>query len=311
VTRRAAIPAACLALAGCAPTFDDRHDLLGFRIAAIGVVDGQAAAAVWSGSLFHAEPTSMVWTVDGAPLGEGWGLGVPEGAEELGLVATAPDGTIREARVSIAGGLAPLSFTRSAVAVGEDVSIEARSALDESPLDGAAPAGQAVRIRLEAPEGDRSRWMVAGGETTLLELDAETVDVMPERLGFDDGEVASRQAVAPGVQHVLALRMDGAGANRWAWIDAALGVDTPLIRSGGWLLEGEADTSTGLLAVDLDGLSADGVGTLGSPEAVDDLSQHDPPTCAPSDLPFSFDLLADGRCTVADSLGRRVVLAVD
>lgn len=305
---RCVVPLA--ALVGCAPTFDDRHDLLGFRIAAVGAVDGEAEAVVWSGALFHEARTTLAWTADGVALGEGWGVPVPAGTEELGLVATAPDGTVREARVSVGGTMEPLAFERAAVAVGEDVSIEARAALPETPSDGGAPEGEALRIRLVQPGGEQTRWMVAGGATTLLELDAETADVLPERLEFDDGEVVRREAVEPGVQHVLALRIDGEGGNRWTWVDAALGTDTPLIRSGGWLVEGSVDLSTGLLAVTLDALSATGVGTLGSPQAVSDLTQHDPPDCAPADVPFSLDWLAEGRCTVSETRGRRVVLAV-
>ena len=300
-----------MASAACAPAFDDRHDLLGFRIAALGVVDGQASASVWSGELFHAEPTRMRWTADGEFLGEGWEIPVPAEARELGLTATAPDGRERSARVSVGDALEPLAYTRSSVAVGKDVSIEARGKLVEEPLDGAAPAGLAVRIRLDSPDGNQTRWMVADGATSLLELDPETVDVMPERLQFDDGVVAGRTSIDPGVVHVLALRMDGDGGNRWAWIDAGLGTDGPLFRSDGWLLEGDVDTSTGLLAVTLDELSPSGVGTLGAPEPVADLTQNDPPDCAPSGQPFSLDWLADGRCSVSGSRGRRVVLAVD
>ena len=42
-------------LPGCAEPFAvNRHDLGPFRIAALGVVDGQASAAIWSGQPFHA-----------------------------------------------------------------------------------------------------------------------------------------------------------------------------------------------------------------------------------------------------------------
>jgi hypothetical protein len=295
---------------GCAPAFDDRHDLLGFRIAAVGVVDGEASAAVWSGALFHEEPVTLDWTADGESLGQGWGIAVPDGTGELGLVATAPDGTIREARVGVGITPAELVFERASVLVGDDISIEARAALEETPSDGAAPEGEALRIRLVDPEGEQTRWMVAGGASTLLELDAVTADVLPQRLEFDDGEVVGRETVPAGFQHILALRIDGDGGNRWRWVDAALGTDTALIQSEGWLLESSADVGTGLLAVTLDELTTSGVGALGEPEAVDDLAQHDPPNCAPADTPFSLGWLADGRCTVSETRGRRVVLAV-
>lgn len=304
------VAAPSAALVGCAPAFDDRHDLLGFRIAAVGIVDGEAAAAVWSGALFHEEPVRLDWTADGEPLGQGWGLPVPDGVTELGLVATAPDGTVREARVGVGTSLAALSFERTSVPVGEDISIAARAALAESPSAGAAPEGEALRIRLLEPGGSQTRWMVAAGATTLLELDANTADVLPERLEFDDGEVVGRERVPAGLQHVLALRIDGVGGNRWTWVDAALGTDAAFLQSEGWLLESSADAGTGLLAATLDDLTPDGVGTLGAPEPVDDLGQHDPPGCAPAGIPFSLGWLADGRCSVAETRGRRVVLAV-
>ena len=307
---RTALPLVPLvALVGCAPTFDDRHDLLGFRVAALGVVDGRADAAIWSGTLFHGDAVALDWTADGAPLGEGWDVQVPPGTGSLGLVATAPDGTVREARVSVGDAPPPLEFQRAAVAVGEDVSIGARATLEETPSRGAAAAGQALRVRLVDPGGTQTRWMVAGGSTTILELDAETADVLAERLELDDGEVVSREASIAGLHHVLALRMDGAGGNRWAWVAAALGTEAAHLQSGGWLIESTADASTGLLAVTLDDLSEDGVGALGRPEAVVDLAQHGPPGCAPPDTPFSLDWLANGRCTVAETRGRRVVLA--
>ena len=309
---RSAITASLAAVVcGCAPTFDDRHDLLGFRIAAVGVVDGEASAAVWSGSVFHAESVTLHWSADGEPLGLGWGVPVPPGTGELGLRVVAPDGQERTARVSVSDGIGPLAFERTLVSVGDDVSIDGRSALEERPLAGSASDGEAVRIRLVDPGGTSTRWMVGSGATTLLELDSDTVDVLPDRLTFDDGEVVGRVPAEVDVAHVLALRMDGAGGNRWVWVDAPIAGDHSVFRSDGWVLEGAVDVSTGLLAVTLDGLEAGGVGALGDPEPVLDLEQHDPPACAPSGQPFSLDWLANGRCSVSETRGRRVVVAVD
>ena len=57
--------AALCGLVGCAPSFMDRHDLLGFRIAAVGVEDGYASAAIWSGRLFHEAPPLLELAVSG------------------------------------------------------------------------------------------------------------------------------------------------------------------------------------------------------------------------------------------------------
>lgn len=300
----------CL-LAGCAPTFAERQDLLGFRIAAVGAVDGEARAAIWSGDLFHTAATTLEWTADGTSIGEGWGVVVPDDASELALVATAPDGTVREAVVSVGAAPPPLTVTRAAVDIGADVSIAARSGLAAEPVDGAVPDGAAVRLVVADAADRQQRWMVASGEGTLLELDAVTADVLNEELTFDDGEVEARRALDAGTRHVLVLSLDGAGGNRWRWVDAVFGAAGPLIAHGGWLLPFEADASTGLVAVTLDDVTAAGVGTWSDPVAVSDLSAHEAPACAPADAPFELDWLVDGRCLVEDVDGRRLVLEVE
>ncbi len=308
---RLPVPAlVALALAGCAPTFDDRHDLLGFRIAAIGAIDGEARAALWSGALFHTEAASLSWSADGVDLGEGWGVGVPDDALELGLVATAPDGTVREAVVSVADAPARPAVSRLAVDIAADVSLAARAALDGTPAERSVAETQATRLVVAPDDVREQRWMVAGGEGTLLELDAGTVDVLNEEIRFDDGEVEARRRLDPGVRHVLLLSLDGAGANRWRWVDAAFGVDDPLVDHRGWLLPLDVDTGTGLVAVTAIGVDATGVAAWDEPVGVLDLSIYDPPDCAVPGVPFELDWLVEGRCLAGDVEGRRLVLEV-
>ena len=54
-------------VSGCAEPFEvRRQELSGFRIAAVGVVDGKASAAIWSGEgLGHAEAPILEWSMDG------------------------------------------------------------------------------------------------------------------------------------------------------------------------------------------------------------------------------------------------------
>ena len=58
---------ALAALSACAPPFDvARKDLGPFRIAAMGVHEGQAHAAVWSGEgMAHAQAPTLAWSLDG------------------------------------------------------------------------------------------------------------------------------------------------------------------------------------------------------------------------------------------------------
>ena len=91
-----------LGLAACQEPFSvNRRELGPFRIAAVGVVDGVASAALWSGlGLYHDERPSLTWTLDGAPLGEGFDVAVPAEGGQLGLTVTAPDGRVYVAEVT-------------------------------------------------------------------------------------------------------------------------------------------------------------------------------------------------------------------
>ena len=91
-------------LTSCAEPFPaDRHDLLGFRIAALGTKDGIASAAVWSGlGLWHERSPQLIWSVNGTEIGSGYNVSIPAGAERLSLHAISPDGDQYFAEVSVA-----------------------------------------------------------------------------------------------------------------------------------------------------------------------------------------------------------------
>ena len=305
---------ASLTLLGCDALFDvERRELGPFRIAAIGVVDGEASAAIWSGDgLYHDEAPTLEWTLDGRRLGEGWGLPVTDG-DVLELTATSANGDVKYATVSVRDTPRAFEINRYA-AVLTDVSLEARREADVRPIDGAADPGESVRVRLGADEGSVARWMTALGEGTALELEDLAADLFDETLLFEDGELASREPLDRAFTHHLALVIDGDGGNRWSWIDAAYETEESMIRHEGWLIPVERNAAPGAgetrIAVTL--VEDDGVTGIRFEDivGVDDLTEQTPLTCAIPDEPFRLSWIAEGRCPRPDVVGARVVLEV-
>ncbi|MCB9797232.1 MAG: hypothetical protein H6741_31475 [Alphaproteobacteria bacterium] len=299
--------------AACAEPFEvNRKDLGPFRIAALGVEGGVARAAIWSGEgMVHPSPPSLSWTLDGGPLGEGYEVSVAGGGT-LGLTVTSPDGEVLEAELSVAEAPAAPGVSRYALGQVEDVSLDARRALDPEPVAQGVPEGEAARLVLDAlPEGYSARWMSAEGLGTLLEVEADAADLFPEELEFDDGALISRTDSGAGVYHQLALVFDGAGSNAWTWIDVSVGLDTPFLRQGERLvpLESALEPGTYALTVSVD---AESPGGLAFSEAVatEDLDEMDL-ACARAGAPFTLDQVAEGRCA-ADTLdGARVVMVLE
>ncbi len=306
---------------GCQGPFDVVRDQLGpFRIAAIGVVDGKAAAAVWSGEgRYHSTSPVLSWSVDGEQLGEGWDVEVPDSGT-LALTAAAADGTSEHAEVTIAQRDLTLWVEREQADLGEDLTLEARRAVVGESVRDTVSDGTAARLRLTAPEaagalpddGSRTvRWMTADGAGSLLELDTWSADVLAEEVVFDDGVVEERTPVDPGVFLQLALVIDGTGRNAWTWVDAAVGVTAPLLRHRNRLVElpdGSTVPAEGLVAVTLsaDG-SQDGV-QLVDPVGGADLADGDDLPCAATDVAFELSWIVEGRCGLDEISGARVVL---
>ena len=327
---RRLLPLLALGVA-CQEPFDvQRKDLGPFRIAAVGVRDGVAQAAIWSGEgAFHLQAPVLEWSLDGQPIGTGWQVEVP-GTGALALEVTAPDGQVHHATVSASEPPPPFLVARAAVDLGQDLSLEARRAAAEVPVDATAPEGQAMRLTLSFPQdsdsgdsgsgdsgsGDATsealtlRWMSAGGQGTLLEVQTLAADLLAEEVVFDDGEVASRTDSGPGIYTQLALVLDGQGGNRWSWVDAAVGVEGALLHHEDRLLALDADPSTGLLAVTLQ--ATDDLWGLAptDPVAVSDLAEQQALSCAPADQPFRLAWVVEGRCTRDELQDARVVLEV-
>ncbi|MEY3210590.1 MAG: hypothetical protein RIT28_1071 [Pseudomonadota bacterium] len=304
-------------LAACQEPFSvNRRELGPFRIAAVGLVDGVASAALWSGQgLYHDERPALTWTLDGAPLGEGYDVAVPAEGGLLGLTVTAPGGGVYAAEVTARSApIASPDVTRAGVDLSDAIDLAARRDVLADSVTTSVPEGEATRLSLtgDGVEDLTWRWMSAGGLGSLLELDVGVVDVLAEELEFDDGVLISRTPTGPGLYPQLALGLDGAGGNLWVWTDAAIGVTTPLLRHEGRLIPADAEAGPGLVAGTVR-LSDDVVGiTLidVAPATEDDIAGTLLPCTPNPGAPFRLQWLAEGRCVRADLDGERIVLEV-
>ncbi|MFT5686033.1 MAG: hypothetical protein ACI8RZ_006988 [Myxococcota bacterium] len=301
------MPLSLLLLTACQEPFaEDRHDLAGFRIAGVGVEDGVAKAAVWSGEgPWHEQSPTLSWALDGVSLGEGFDVAV-SGEGELSLTATGGDGTERTAVVDVreSGGL--LTVSREAVVL-DGLTLDERRAVSGTPVESAVAEGEAVRLTLAGlSEGESGRWMSAGG--TVLELETDVADFLAEDIVFDDGELVSRTDGGVGLTSLLALIIDGSGGNRWLWTDAAVGTSEILLRHEGRLVVSDATAAPGLIAATLIEDAVGGV-ALSNVVSVTDTAEQDDLPCFP-EAPISLSWVAEGRCARPDILGARVVLEV-
>lgn len=287
----------------CDAEFSVARDRLGpWRVAGLGVVDGIASIALWSGlGPWHDEPTQLAWSVDGEAWGEGYGVEVPA-AGELSVEAIAPDGATITGSVTIADGEAVTGWRREALQLDE-LELDDRREAEGSEVDSSVGAEEATRITLTVAGEVETHWMSTRG--TPLALDATRADLLNEDVVFDDGELEERTQLDPGLTHHLALVLDGVGGNSWSWIDSAHGVDGPFWRHEGRLLPGTAEAGlvAGTLAADDD----HGV-VLEELEPVDDLAQQEPLPCADEGVPFRLAWVVEGRCLRPDVLGVRVVV---
>ena len=149
------------------------------------------------------------------------------------------------------------------------------------------------------------RWMLAGPDGALLELDADQVDLLRHTVLYKDGDLLRRARGPARVYSTLALAIDGAGQNAWRWIDVAMGMDSAPTRVGQRLLslEGElpeADVVDVILSKD------DAALPLGLRVELLGAATGAPPAhpCATDGL-LSLDELAEGRCTRDEVDGQR------
>ncbi len=206
-----------LSLLACQEPFAlDRHDLAGFRIAAVDLAaidEGRFSprvAVVVEGRPWSEDPVELAWSwVDSideaagldndAPVeaeGPVVALDRPEAPELLALRATEPGGgAVATAVIEVPAGpsrlgpLPPITLRelslRLATVNEEQLTLEARRERDGEPTGRIAPGGLG-RLAVEAPEGI-ARWMATGG--SFLELDRTVTDWVAGDLRLDDGEI--------------------------------------------------------------------------------------------------------------------------
>lgn len=299
----------------CQPRFPvERHVLGPFRLASMGVIDGRAQAAIWSGDgPTHADSPVLRWSAAGTALGEGQGLVVPDGVHRLTLEVQAPDGTIHEGEVSVSDCEAGLSLERAAVDARGSLGLRAREQWEETPVEhGVLGDDEAVRLTgvgVGFASELELRWMVAGQAATVLELDALRADVFAEQIELDDGVVESRRSTGPALHHMLALGIDGTGCNRWHWASVPLGLEGP------WVVLGESRIATDAEPPDGELLS----GQLAIVDGVPQLSalapelDEDPDLaldCGDGSAVLDPEWMWSGRCTQDELDGERVLLRV-
>lgn len=312
-----------LGASGCRAEFDVARDALGpFRIAAMGVESGEgcprATASLWSGEgLFHREAPQVSWSLNGDPIGEGWAVPVC-GEGLLELSATNAEGEVRLGQVNVSLREGALSVSRAAVDLSS-LELEERREVEAVEVHSIVPLGSATRVSVGGmTESDVLVWMspdlrdgsgeVLPDQGELLELSETQADLLAENWTLDkEGLLETRSAYA-GVDSHLALVMDGQGGNRFLWVDAGFGLnEAGFLRHSGRLIDAGVVPDNGLLAATLVETD-DGVELTELAEASEtDLVETD---CAHGAPLFELDWIANGRCSVEELNGQRIVLEV-
>lgn len=324
---------ALLLLACQAPFGADRHDLVGFRVAAVAaspaggppgaevtarvaiVVDGRPWSDVPVGLAWRwlsADEDAATWSVaDAAATGPRPTLVRPDGADRLGLVATAPDGS--EARAYLA-----LPETAPAQPPLAGVLLDVSSDGGRVAADAVAPGevARAYATYTDVPDPlPVARWMATAG--TFRERDASTADWYAADVRFDDDTATWGEPAAEGPVTFVVLATDGAGFTDCVARDVFVGdVPAGLFTAGGRFLPGDA-AATGLVRATLLADDASPTG-LRVEDAVaveaSALPDADPygtaalPCTVAVDGPFDPGWLLDQRCTREQVAGATVVL---
>lgn len=334
------------ALLACqAPFGTDRHDLVGFRLAAVSVPPAFATetvtpevALVVDGRPWSDDPVELVWywveTEDDVlaidPLTPVAGSGpapsllVPSRERVLAVVAT-HDGREQRAFVELPEppGLLDAPFDVLAeglpltvdAAEGPELVLDARAALEPTALAEIAP-GDFVRLTADVDGDPLVRWMATAG--TFFELERQVADWAAGELRLDVDEIDDgRTVLDPGPVTVLALALGVPGETRFAALDLSVGPHPP-----GVVVQGRAVPT--VPAVDPqpgDGVAGTFVADDTSPTGfrlegatlVDlltvDFGSDAIPCAANLVGPFDPRWLLTGVCTRADVDGRAVVLA--
>ena len=188
--------------------------------------------------------------------------------------------------------------------------------ITDAPADEPTPETVPAPSEPAAPALDGQRFEPIALDFVTLRLDPPAPDTS---VRIEDGrlfvEASSPLADCPGcIRGHLALAIDGTGSNVWGWVEAAYGVESPLVRHEGWLLEADLGEGARYATATLvsDDASPRGF-LLENVEAVEEalvdpgMLQVD---CGVAGFPFELDWLVEGRCTRSQVDGQRVVLAL-
>lgn len=243
------------------PFLVDRHDLVGFRIAAVSappVMPGDlvrpSVALIVEGRPWSASLPDLAWywvdspeqLADLDPLSEAAAAGplpelvVPEEQRMLGVIAKVGDAearaflTIAEGEPSFSGpdgvSLAGLPLSLGEVEGGE-LLLEARRGLDASDYAAVSP-GDFLRLTATVEGDPLVRWMATKG--TFFELDRRTTDWAAADLLLDEDEIEEGATpIEPGWVTFLALALGAPGETRFRAVDVPVGLDTPGLWTGG------------------------------------------------------------------------------
>jgi hypothetical protein len=286
-------------LVACRSPFDgDRHQLEGFRIAALsasaaetGTLVEVSAAIVSEGHLWHDTPVELAWywldhpdEIDARDPAEhppdGLGahptLMVPAHTRILGLIAQREDTYRAVFELPEGGAEIPAFHIHS----------------DTQPVDPKASTRLTVTLDTEADREVHARWMATEG--TFAEQSALETDWKAPK--------------APGTATVLALLLDDVGSTRWTLTDLHVGDPEAGVWSDERWFPSDIEVAPGRYDV------------LFSPDdeapAGVRLTQADPPTnaalpCAPNPIePFSAHWLTDGSCARSEVVGVPVTLEI-
>ena len=283
---------AILALAACQTPFGvDRHDLEGFRIAALsaseagGVEVSVAPALVVDGHLWSEEAIDLRW----------YWLDDIDDFEEVEL--DAPDGTGPQPGLVLNGDRRLLGLVagddeyRAFAEILEDgVTLPAFS-LRVDPLDS---KGKATLTALAAWPDLHARWMATGGR--FSELDALSTDWKPPSDAYEET--------------VLTLVLDDLGHSAWAITDLLSDPD-PL--AGAWIgarwIPSDIPLAPGTFQAVL---TRDDQASAGVRVASAELAEAVPPICTGSvSGPFDPRWLADGRCLRSEVVDVPLLLVIE
>lgn len=258
-----------LTLLACqAPFGADRHDLLGFRIAAMSVPPAGAGdtivpelALIVDGHPWSDDPVDLLWywvedtdavlAIDPltplAGLGPAPSLVVPEDGAVLAVRAILGD---REERAFVILAAPPATLEPFAVraetipltiagAEGPDLLLPAREALSPTSEPGIAPEiapGDFVRLTAYTGDGDPLvRWMATAG--TFFELDRQVADWAAGELVLDDDQIEDgRTVLDEGSVTFIALALGNAGETQFSSFDLTVGPHGDGLIVGGRIL---------------------------------------------------------------------------